>query len=65
MYGKPGGVTQQMFIRGGSVPSSNPLYDAFPWLMHGHPFIYHFSRKRYPFRTKQPAVAFGPFTKPS
>ena len=56
---KTRGVTQQMFIRGGSAPSSNPLYDVFPWLMHGHPFIYHFSRKRYPFRIKQPAVAFG------
>ena len=32
-----GGVTQQMFIRGGSTPRSNPL-----------PFIYHFSRKWYP-----------------
>ena len=31
---KPGG-TQQMFIRGGSSPRTNPL-----------PFIYHFSRKR-------------------
>ena len=35
---KPGGVTQQMFIRGRSTPRSNLL-----------PFIYHFSRKRYPF----------------
>ena len=33
-----GGVTQQMFIRGRSTPRSNLL-----------PFIYHFSRKRYPF----------------
>ena len=35
---KPGEVTQEMFIRGGSAPRTNPL-----------PFIYHFSRKRYPF----------------
>ena len=36
---KPGGrVTQEMFIRGGSALRTNPL-----------PFIYHFSRKRYPF----------------
>ena len=35
----PGGrVTQEMFIRGGSALRTNPL-----------PFIYHFSRKRYPF----------------
>ena len=34
------GDTQQMFVRGGSAPRSNPL-----------PFYqYHFLRKRYPFR---------------
>ena len=33
------GGTQQMFLRGGSAPWSNP-----------YPFIYHFSQKRYPFR---------------
>ena len=33
----PGG-TQEIFIRGGSSPRTNPL-----------PFIYYFSRKRYPF----------------
>ena len=36
---KPVGVTQQILIRGGSAPRSNP-----------YPFINHFSRKRYPFR---------------
>ena len=57
--GGGGGGTQQMFIRGGSAARSNPLYDVFPWLiMHGHPLIYHFSRRRYPFRIKQPVVAF-------
>ena len=35
----PGGwLLKKMFIRGGSAPRTNPL-----------PFIYHFSRKRYPF----------------
>ena len=62
---KTRGVTQQMFIRGGSAPSSNPLYDVFPWLMHGHPFIYHFSRKRYPLSYKTTCRRFRPFTKPS
>ena len=33
-----GRVTKEMFIRGGSSPRTNPL-----------PFIYHFSRKNYPF----------------
>ena len=37
----PGGRTQQMFIRGDSAPRSNPT---------PYPFIYHFLRKRYPFR---------------
>ena len=35
-----GADTELMFIQGGSAPRSNPL----------PPFIYHFSRKRYPFR---------------
>ena len=37
----------------------SPAPTPYMMLSHGHPFIYHFSRKRYPFRIKQPAVAFG------
>ena len=61
VYGKPGGVTQQMFIRGGSVPSSNPLYDAFPWA----PFYISFFKKKVPLSYKTTCRRFRPFTKPS
>ena len=54
VYGKPGGVTQQMFIRGGSAPRSNPL-----------PFYTLFFTKKVPLSYKTTCRRFPPFTKPS
>ena len=44
------GGTQQIFIRSGSVAKSNPF-----------PFMYHFSRKRYPFRIPSSIDKWYPF----
>ena len=54
--GPPGGWggTQQIFIRRGSVLKSNPF-----------PFMYHFSRKRYPFRIPSSIDKWYPFHIPS
>ena len=43
MTGAGWGIMQQMFIRGGSAPDSSAIAAI-------QLFIYHFSRKRYPFR---------------
>ena len=45
-----GGVLKQIFIRSGSVAKSNPF-----------PFMYHFSRKRYPFRIPSSIDKWYPF----
>ena len=47
--GGGGGGTQKSFIRGGSVPRSNPLPFYIPFFQKRHPFRIPFIGKRHPF----------------